>query len=285
MPYTAPTSVEEACRVLASNPGSRVFAGSTDIIPQARAGRPLPDVLVDLKRIPRLVGLSATESSWTIGAATPAVQLTRDETLRGDLPGLVEAVALIGSDQIQTRASLGGNLCNASPAADTGPSMVINDAVAVIASSAGERRIPVSELMVGPGQVSLDHGEFVVEFIVERPPAGTSDSYLRFTPRTEMDIAVVGAAARVAIAESGECLDAQVVLGAVAPTTLRVDGIAEALRGEPIDDEALEAAARLSRDQARPIDDRRGTTEFRRDIAGVLTKRALRRAAERAESR
>jgi carbon-monoxide dehydrogenase medium subunit len=231
------------------------------------------------------MGLNATDTGWIIGAATPAVRLTRNESLQTELPGLVEAVALIGSDQIQSRASVGGNICNASPAADTGPSMVVNRAVAVVASSAGERQVPVSELVIGPGQVSLDHGELVVEFKVDRPTGKTADSYLRFTPRTEMDIAVVGAAARVSITESGECIDAAVVLGAVGPTTLRVDGIAETLEGRPIDHEVLEAAAAMSRDQARPIDDKRGTSEFRRHIAGVLTKRALMKAAERADAR
>lgn len=285
MPYTAPSSIEEACQLLRSNPDSRVFAGSTDIMPQAKAGRPLPEVLVDLKRIPRLMGITSTESGWTIGAATPAIHLTRHTSLSTDFPGLIEAVALIGSDQIQSRASLGGNICNASPAADTGPPMVVNNAVAVAASNRGERKIPVSELVVGPGQVSLDKGEFVVEFILDRPVAGSADAYLRFTPRTEMDIAVVGAAARVRLAESGECVEADLVLGAVGPTTLRVDGIAEALKGQPITDATLQTAAALSRDQAQPIDDKRGTAEFRRHIAGVMTRRALQKAAERAVTR
>ena len=282
MPYTAPTSVEEACRLLASNSGSRVFAGATDIIPQVGAGRPLPDVLVDLKGIPRLRAVERTESVWIIGAAVPVVQLTRNEALRLEFPGLVEAVALIGSDQIQSRASLGGNICNASPAADTGPSMVVSEAVALVASNAGERRIPVSELVVGPGQISLDDDEFVVEFVVDSPPADVSDAYLRFTPRTEMDIAVVGVAARVSVGPMGEFTDVNVVLGAVGPTTIRVEGISDALRGRQIGDEVLETAAAISRDQARPINDKRGTTEFRRHIAGVLTKRAIQKAAERA---
>ena len=155
MSYTAPTSVEEACHLLTSNPGSRVFAGSTDIMPQSRAGKPLPDVLIDLKGIPRLRSLEQTDSGWVIGAATPAVAITRSEGLRADFPGLVEAAALIGSDQIQSRASLGGNICNASPAADTGPSLVLNNAVALVASSSGQRTVAMSELVTGPGQTSL----------------------------------------------------------------------------------------------------------------------------------
>ena len=285
MPYIAPASVDEAREILAANPKSRVFAGATDLLPQARGGIALPELLVDLKTIPRLMSINSSDSDWTIGAATPAAELAAHRELGADLPGLVEAVGLIGSDQIQTRASLGGNLCNASPAADTGPSLRINDAVAVIASAGGERTIRVDDLTVGPGRTSLHQGEFLIEFVIERPPPGSADAYLRFTPRTEMDIAVVGAAARVAIAESGECIGADVVLAAVAPTTVRVDGISAALVGRPIDENALEAAADASRSAADPIDDKRGTREFRRHLAGVLTKRALIIAAERAVTR
>jgi len=285
VPYIAPASVDEACQILAANPHSRVFAGATDLLPQAKAGRALPELLIDLKTIPRLVSLSADDSRWTIGAATPAAALANDRELTAELPGLVEAVALIGSDQIQSRASLGGNLCNASPAADTGPSLVVNDATAVIASMAGERTISVDDLTLGPGRTSLGEGEFVIEFVVERPAPRVADAYLRFTPRTEMDIAVVGAAARIGLAESGECTSAAVVLAAVAPTTVRVDGIAELLVGHPIDAGRLEAAAALSRDAGDPIDDKRGTREYRRHLAGVLTRRALGAAAERARTR
>jgi carbon-monoxide dehydrogenase medium subunit len=197
----------------------------------------------------------------------------------------VEAAGLIGSDQVQTRASLGGNLCNASPAADTGPALVVNDVEAVITSTRGERVVPVSDVTTGPGKTSLRSDEFVVEFIVQRPGPRVADSYQRFTPRTEMDIAVVGAGARVVLSNSGEVADASVVLGAVAPTTLRVEGIADALANRPLDDEGLERAAALSREQAAPISDKRGTRDFRIHIAGVLTKRVLRIAAERAANR
>jgi CO/xanthine dehydrogenase FAD-binding subunit len=254
-------------------------------MPQARGGRPLPDMLIDLKTMPRLVGVTSVGGVWTIGAATPVLQLTRDKTLSSDFPGLVEAAGLIGSNQVQSRASLGGNLCNASPAADTGPALVVNDVRAVLASTRGERIVPVSEVTLGPGRTSLEPDEFIVEFLLDPPGPGQSDAYQRFTPRTEMDIAVVGAAASVTVSESGECTSASVVLGAVGPTTTRVDGVGEALTGHLLDEDALEEAAMLSRDQARPIDDKRGTKEFRRHIAGVLTKRVLRTAAERAATR
>ena len=205
MKYVSPTSVEEAVGLLGSG-GARVFAGATDLIPQLRAGRPEPDSLVDLKRIDRLVSLTRDDSGWTIGAATPAVHLTEDADLAAAFPGLVEAAGLIGSDQIQSRCSLGGNLCNASPAADSVPAMVVNRMRAVIATAsvAGPTRtIPVEDVVTGPGQTSLGPGEFVVEFELDLPPARSCDAYLRFIPRTEMDIAVVGVGARVTLDEAG----------------------------------------------------------------------------------
>lgn len=267
--------------MLASTPSVRVAAGCTDIIPQARAGRPLPPLLVDIKRIPRLTDLNEGEE-WVVGAAAPAARVVSDEAFRGAFPGLAEGFALIGSDQIQSRASLGGNLCNASPAADTGPSMIVNGARAVIASPSGTRAIPVSELMVGPGRTSLAEGEFVVEFRLDAPRPRQADAYLRFTPRTEMDIAVVGAAARVSLDESGACDDVSVTLGAVGPRVVSVPGISEALAGRRIDDDALEEAAALGRSVCNPIDDKRGTIEYRTHLAGVLTKRAIRLATARA---
>lgn len=283
--YVAPETVEEACSLLASNPAARVFAGATDMLPQAKSGRPLPQTLVDLKRIPRLAGLRMERDRWIIGASVPGRRLTSEEDLVTDFPGLAEGIGLIGSEQIQARASIGGNLCNASPAADTGPSMVVNGAVAIVASEMGERRLAVSELCVGPGRTSLRPDEFIVEFEIERPPDHTSDAYMRITPRTEMDIAIVGAAGRIGVAESGEIVSADVVLGAVAPTTVAVPGIADLLIGKPITDDLLNEAAALSTAAASPIDDRRGTAVYRRHVAGVLTKRVIALAAERARNR
>lgn len=281
MKYAAPSTITEVSELLAANPGARVFAGATDMLPQAKAGRALPELLIDLKRIPRLMDTKRGDE-WVIGAATPSSTVTGNAEFRADFPGIAEGFALIGSDQIQNRATLGGNLCNASPAADTGPAMVVNNARAVIASRSGTRTIPVAELMVGPGRTSLSEGEFVVEFLIERPEPGRSDAYLRMTPRTEMDIAVVGAAARVILDEAGVCTDAGVALGAVAPTVVAVDGIADALRGRVIDDGALDEVAALSRAVCRPIDDKRGTKEYRTQVAGVLAKRAMAIAVSRA---
>lgn len=285
MKYAAPTTVEEATELLASTPDARVFAGATDLIPQMRAGRPEPGTIVDIKRIPRLIQITNDNGNWTIGAAAPATSISSNTDLRSDLPGLAESAALIGSDQIQNRASLGGNLCNASPAADTVPAMVVNDAQAILASSAGTRTVPVADVVTGPGSTSLEPGEFLVEIQVSKPPAKTGDAYLRFIPRTEMDIAVVGAAARITLDDDGNCSAATIALGAVAPTVVRVPAAEEALVGSALDDETLAAVAAAASAACNPIDDKRGTKEYRRQVAGVLAKRAVLKAADRARER
>ena len=283
MKYAAPTTIDEAVGLLAANADARVFAGATDLIPQIRSGRPEPSVIVDLKKIDRLVGASASGGNWTVGAATPTSTLTHDEAFSEAFPGLSEASGLIGSDQIQNRSSWGGNLCNGSPAADSVPALVANGVRAVIAGSAGERTVPVEDIVTGPGQTTLADDEFVVEFQLDAPPANTADAYLRLTPRTEMDIAVVGAAVRLTM--DGEiCTAATVALGAVAPTVVRVPAAEAALVGSTLDDATLEVVAAAASAACNPIDDKRGTIEYRRQVAGVLAKRAAKIAAERAHS-
>ena len=282
MRYAAPTSIEEAVSVLAGDVHAQVYAGATDFIPQLRMGRPEPGVAVDLKRIDRLTGLRREGDMWVIGAAAPSVRLGEEEDLVAELPGLVEAAALIGSDQIQSRASLGGNLCNASPAADSVPAMVVNNGRAVIAGPAGIRTIPVASVVTGPGSTSLDDGEFLVELVFDRPPPRTADAYLRFIPRTEMDIAVVGAGARLTLDEAGRCRAVSVALGAVAPTVVTVPAAAEILTGRRLTDEALKRVAAEASAVCNPIDDKRGTKAYRRQVAGVLAVRALKLAADRA---
>ena len=281
MRYAAPTTVDEARDLLSGDPDARVFAGATDLIPQIRAGRPEPSVLVDLKHIDRLIGLSESGGSWTVGAATPTSTLTHDAAFTAAFPGLSEASGLIGSDQIQNRASWGGNLCTASPAADAVPALVVNDVHAVIAGADGERTMPVLEVPTGPGSTALADGEFIVEFTVAAPPSGTSDAYLRLTPRTEMDIAVVSAAVRLTM-DGDTCTAATVALGAVAPTVVRVPDAEAALVGSTLDEDTLAAAADAASAACNPIDDKRGTIEYRRRVAGVLTRRAAAIAAERA---
>lgn len=282
MKYAAPTSVEEAQALLAGDSDARVFAGATDLVPQMRSGRPEPSVAVDLKKIKRLMNVSLAGETWTVGAAAPTSDLTRNADFSGDLPGLSYAAGLIGSDQIQNRSSLGGNLCNASPAADSVPAMVVNDARAVIAGANGTRTIPVADVVTGPGRTALEPGEFLVEIEVDRPAAGTSDAYLRMIPRTEMDIAVVGAAARITLDGEGNCTAASIALGAVAPTVVRVPDAEAALVGGPITDDVLATVAAACSAACNPIDDKRGTITYRRQVAGVLAKRAVLEAAGRA---
>lgn len=282
MDYLAPTSVEEAVGALAAQPDARVFAGATDLIPQIRAGRPEPGLLIDLKRIERCTAVTKTDAGWVVGAATPTSRLTEDAEFSSALPGLSEAAGLIGSDQIQNRSSLGGNLCNASPAADSVPAMLVNDVRAVVAGGNGTRTVEVNDITTGPGKTSLGDDEFIVEFEIDRPPANTGDAYLRMIPRTEMDIAVVGAGAQITLDADGNCTAARVALGAVAPTALRVADAEAALTGNPINDDTLAAVAEAASAACNPIDDKRGTIAYRKQVAGVLAKRAVKLAAERA---
>jgi carbon-monoxide dehydrogenase medium subunit len=280
--------VDEARSLLAEHPGSQVFAGATDLVPQIRAGRPAPLVLVDLKRIDRLMTVTHEDGQWRIGAATPASDLTRNSDFTAMFPGLSEGMGLIGSDQIQNRSSLGGNLVNASPAADSVPSMIANAVQAVIATGDGTRTVPVAEIATGPGRTSLADGEFIIEFTVADPPAGTSDAYLRMIPRTEMDIAIVGSAVRLTV-DGDIVTDANVVLGAVAPTAVTVPDAVAALIGATInagliDDSVMNTLADAASAACNPIDDKRGTVTYRRQVAGVLTRRAAAIAAGRAQN-
>ena len=285
MKYVAPSSVEEATSLLSTSPSAQVFAGATDVVPQLRAGRPAPEVLVDLKKIEELVSVANDADKWTVGAATPTANLTDDPAFSEEFPGLTEAAGLIGSDQIQNRSSLGGNLCNGSPAADSVPAMVVNGARAVVAGPNGTRVLDVAEVVTGPGQTSLAADEFIVEFEIDRIPARTGDAYLRMIPRTEMDIAVVGAGARITLAEDGSIEHAALALAAVAPTVVRVPDAEAALVGNTADDETLSAVADAASEACDPIDDKRGTVAYRKQVAGVLAKRAVLIAIERAQQR
>ena len=282
MEYSLPQSVEEALSTLNSESNATVFAGATDLIPQLRGGRSEPRLLVDLKNIPSLVDLGFSNGTWKIGAATPVARIKNNAKLTKIFPGLSEASGLIGSDQIQNRASLGGNLCTASPGADTVPSLMVNEALVVIASKTGSRTIPVNEVITGPGITSLDTGEFIIEFLLEQPPSRTSDAYERFIPRTEMDIAVVDAAARISLDERGHCQEARVAIGAAAPTVIRVPEAEEILHGKKINDEILAEVMEVVSTACNPINDKRGTVEYRRQVAGVLAKRVILLAEKRA---
>ena len=283
MRYEAPESVEAAVSLLAGG-GSRgrVLAGGTDLLVQLRTGVIAPDLVVDIKRIGETREIREEDGRLVIGAAVTGAELGEHAGARASWPGVVEAAELIGSTQIQGRASLGGNLCNASPAADTVPALIAAVATCKVAGPNGTRRVPVGAVCAGPGRLSLEDGEFVVAFELSRRPPRSSDAYLRFIPRTEMDIAVVGAGVNLSLDESGRCTAARVALGAVAPTAILVEEAGAALLGTKCDEAALEAMAAAAHAACRPIDDKRGTAEYRTKIAGVMAARAARIAADRA---
>ena len=284
MRYEAPESVDEAVGLLAGGggPRGRVLAGGTDLLVQLRAGVVSPDLVVDVKRIRETREIRVEDGRLVIGAAVTGAELGEHAAAKSMWPGVVEAAELIGSTQIQGRASLVGNLCNASPAADTVPALIAAGATCRVAGPHGTRRIPVEAVCTGPGRLSLGDGELVVALELPARPPGAADAYLRFIPRTEMDIAVVGAGVNVVLDESGRCTAARVALGAVAPTVILVEEAGAALIGTECDDAALEAMTAAARAACRPIDDKRGTAEYRTKVAGVLATRAARIAAQRA---
>jgi carbon-monoxide dehydrogenase medium subunit len=281
--YEAPSSLARAVELLGES-GARVLAGGTDLLVQMRTGRAAPRVFVDVKRIPETTRLDLGASELWLGAAVPAAAIVEQREIGRVFPGLVEAIDLIGSTQIQGRATVGGNLCNASPAADTTPALCAVSARCVIAGPRGQREVPAEQFPTGPGATVLGPGELLVGFRIPRPPARASDAYLRFIPRTEMDIAVVGAGVSVALDASGRCVTARVALGAVAPTVILVPDAAAALVGSRGEDAALTRAGAAASAAARPISDKRGTADYRRRIAGVLTRRAAAAAFERARA-
>ncbi len=284
--FEAPHTVEEAIASLAKHgAAARVLAGGTDLLVQMRSGAKTPGVVVDLKRIAELTAITLDAKGATIGAAVCGDELSKRADLSALWPGLLEAAALIGSQQVQGRASIGGNLCNSSPAADTTPALIANEARCIIAGPNGRREVAAETFNTGPGKNVLAPGELLVALFVPRPAPRTADAYLRLIPRTEMDIAVVGAGVRVTLAADGSCTAARVVLGAVGPTAFLVPAAAAALVGQRISDASLAAAAAASSAAARPIDDKRGTIAYRKQISGVLTKRAAKIAAERAAAR
>jgi aerobic carbon-monoxide dehydrogenase medium subunit len=281
--FEAPRRVEDAVALLAKHgPAARVLAGGTDLLAQMKSGTRRPAVIVDLKRIDELMQVREAGGGLVIGAAAPAAVVREHAALRRLFPGLAEAAALIGSEQIQGRASLGGNLCNASPAADTTPALLVNDASVEIAGPSGRRKVPVAAVCTAPGRTSLAPGELLLSIVLAAPAPRSADAYLRLIPRTEMDIAVVGAAVRVALAADGSCSAACVALGAVAPTAIRVPEAEAALVGTRLDAAALARMVEAVRAAAKPIGDKRGTVAYRRQVIGVLARRAAERAFERA---
>ena len=281
--YVAPKTLDEAVRAFAAAAGSgRILAGGTDLLVQMRNGVVSPGTIVDIKKIGELTTIEETkEGGFRIGAAVSGAVLREHPKIRKVWPGVVEATNLIGSTQVQGRATPGGNLCNGSPAGDSVPAMVAAGAIVTIQGPNGRRELPVERVPKGPGRLNLEPGEIVVSFTLPSRPKGSSDAYLRMIPRTEMDIAVVGCGVSLTI-DNGTCTAARVGLGAVAPTVLLVEEAARALIGSKLDDAALAKAAAACSAACRPIDDKRGTIAYRTKVAGVLLKRTALIAAERA---
>jgi CO/xanthine dehydrogenase FAD-binding subunit len=284
MRFESPATVEDAVKLLAAEPGmAKVLAGGSDLIVQMKSGRIDPALVVDLKRIKAMSAISAEAGGFRIGACVPCIALEEHHDLKAMWPGLVEAARLIGSTQVQGRATISGNLCNASPAGDSIPAMVAANAKVRIVGPNGAREVDAIDIPTGVGKNSLAKGEIVESIHLLAKPAHSADAYLRFIPRTEMDIAVVSTGVFLTLDGSGTITNARVALGAVAPTVLLVDACAKAIIGTKLDDKAKAALAAAASAACKPIDDKRGTKEYRTDVAGVLARRAAEIAYARAQ--
>jgi xanthine dehydrogenase FAD-binding subunit len=284
MRYHTPKTFDEAAAIAAGAGGlTRFLAGGTDVLVQLRAGIVTPDDLIDLKNIPDVKGITRTaDGGWRIGIAVSGAELGRHAALIADWPGVVEGMNLVGSTQVQGRATLVGNLCNGSPAADSVPGLIAAGATVTITSAAGSREVAVEDIPAGPGRNVLKPGEVISGLTLPPRGVGGGDAYLRFIPRTEMDIAVVGAAVNLRLVD-GKIAEARVALGAVAPKVLLVAEAAKAIIGTALDDAALEGLVAAARAAATPISDKRGTAEFRKEVVGVLVRRAALIAMARAK--
>ncbi len=282
--YAAPQSVDEAVSLLsADGDQTRILAGGTDLIPQLKEGRRRLKLLVDVKGIPEANVLSYTSGEGLrIGSAVPCCSIYEYDAVPTNYPALVDSTSLIGSIQIQGRATVGGNLCNASPAADSIPAVIVLEGVCEIAGPNGTREVPAEAFCTGPGQSVLEKGELLVSVRFPTPKPKSGAFFLRFIPRNEMDIAVVNAAVSVVL-DGNSISSARIAVGAVAPTPLFLTDAAQLLEGQEISDDLIEKAAGVARDAARPITDMRGTVDQRRHLAGVLTKRALKGAIQRSK--
>lgn len=284
--YIAARNVEEAVSLLRDGAHARALSGGTDLLVQMRERRLRARLLVDIKPIPEANELIYDPAEGLrLGAAVSCLRIQGDPAVAKAYPGLVDAVSLIGGIQIQGRASVGGNLGNASPAADSIPSLIVHEAVCDIAGPDGRRQVPVEEFCTAPGQTILREGEFLVSLRIPPPQRGFGAGYLRFIPRNEMDIAVAGAGASVLLDEGGTAfVSARIALAAVAPKPLFVPEAGQALSGREVSDEAIEEAVRIAQAATRPISDMRGTAAQRKHLAAVLTRRALRKAVGRAKT-
>lgn len=282
--YEAPTTLTEAVSLAAKHAGrARMMAGGTDLIDQIRLGRHSPDVLVDVKKIPELNRFALTDTGLCVGAAVPCFRIYGDRGLVEHYTALADSCRIIGGVQIQSRASIGGNLCNAGPAADSTPSVIVLGGVAITEGPEGRREIPVDLFCTGPGKNALHPSELLVEIRFDTPPPHSGSCYRRLIPRNEMDIAVVGVGAAVTLDADGQhFVSARIALGAVAATPLLVKAAGETLAGQPVGDEAIEKAAKAACEAASPITDMRGTKAYRLHVTAVLTRRVITAAVARA---
>jgi carbon-monoxide dehydrogenase medium subunit len=286
MQYHAPATVKDAVKLIANSKGAiQILAGGTDLLVRMRSGFSEPDNIIDIKRIKAMRTIGRDGKGFRIGAAVSAAEMNEHDALLKTWPGVVEAAGLIGSTQVQGRATIAGNLCNASPAADSVPALVAAGAKALIRGPKGSRKVAVEKVCTAPGKTVLKKGELIEAIALPAKPARTGDAYLRFIPRTEMDIAVVGVGVCMTLDAKGVCTAARVSLGAVAPTVLLVSKAAKTLIGTKVDAAALDALAAACSAAANPIDDKRGTREFRTHIAGVLARRAAVIALDRAKGK
>jgi carbon-monoxide dehydrogenase medium subunit len=282
--YIAPRSIDETISLLASHNGdARALAGGTDFIVQLREGRREAKLVVDVKNIPDLMQVTADKNGLRIGAAASCRDICSNPIVQPKYPGLIDGIHLIGGVQIQSRASVGGNLCNASPAADSIPALIVHNAICHIAGQGGERTMPVEEFCIAPGKNALQVGELLTHITIPPPQKNFGASYLRFIPRNEMDIAVVGAGASVLLdTDRKRFVAVRIALGAVAPTPLLASSAGDFLAGKALTHEGVKEAARMAQSIAKPITDLRGTAEHRKHLVAVLVERALDKAIERA---
>ena len=280
--YLAAKTIDEAVHAHnQANGSARFLAGGTDLLVQIKSGIKKPDLVIDVKKIVELNSIDEiSENEFVIGASVSGANLNRNKKFASLWPGVLEAFRLIGSEQIQGRASLGGNLCNGSPAGDSVPALIAAGCLAVIAGPDGRKELPIEEFHAGPGRTILKNGEMLVSLKFPKREKNSADAYLRMTPRTEMDIAVVGCGVNITL-ENDICTTARVSLGAVAPTPLLIKEASEIMTGTNLNDEVLEKVSKLCMDSCNPINDKRGTIEYRTKVAGVLFKRATLNAIDR----
>ena len=284
MKYSIPSSINEAVALLSDAPGAaHVLAGGTDLVVQMTAGLRKPDVVVDIKRIPELTRITEDEAGFHIGAAVCGAEINEHAALKAAWPGVCEGIDLIGSMQVQSKCTPAGNLCNGSPAAERVPGMIAAGAIATVAGPSGLRQVAIADIPAGPGRTTLAKGEVITMIHLPKRPAHAGDAYVRFTPRTEMDIAVVGVAVNLVLDPAGQCVEARVAVGAVAPTARLVPDAGAALIGTMVDQAALDRASEAVRAACNPINDKRGSAAYRIRISGTIFQRAAKTALARAK--